>query len=88
MCDTNVDWFRCDYIDYIYLAGYYEFISNLWMSNKSLWNDICSILLFWSIVENLLLLIAKCVEIYVYDNTEDQLTPVKLSQAVCIVWID
>jgi len=25
-----MDWFRCDYVDYIYLAGYYEFMSNQW----------------------------------------------------------
>ncbi len=24
MCDNTVDWFRCDSIDYVYLAGYYE----------------------------------------------------------------
>jgi len=54
------------------------------MSNTSLWNDIWSILLF----EALLLLIAKCVEIYVYDNTGDELTIVKLSQVVCIMWND
>ena len=43
------------------------------MSNESLWNDVSSILLFSSIVEYLLLLIAKCVEIYVYYNTADEL---------------
>jgi len=47
------------------------------MSNESLWNDIRSILL-----------IAKCVEIYVYDNSGDELTLVQLSQVVCIVWTD
>jgi len=82
-----VDLFRYDYIDYLYLTGYYGFISNPW-SAKGSWNDICSILLFYSIVENLLLLIAKCVEMYVYDNTGDELALVQLSQVVCVVWTD
>ena len=38
--------------------------------------------------EVLLLLIAKCVEIYIYDNTGDELTLVQLSQVVCLVWTD
>jgi len=43
---------------------------------------------FRGILENLLFLIAKCVEIYVHDNTGDVLTFVQLSQVVCIVWTD
>jgi len=35
--------------------------------------------------EALLLLIAKCVDIYVCDNSGDELTFVQLSQVVCIV---
>jgi len=35
--------------------------------------------------EALLVFIAKCVEIYVYDNTGDELTRVQLSQAMRIV---
>ena len=58
------------------------------MNNESLWNDIYSVLLFWSIVENLPLLIGNCVEIYVYDNTGDELTLVQLSEVVCMVWND
>jgi len=55
------------------------------MSIDILWNDIYSILLFWIIVESLLLLIAKCVEIYVCG---DELVLMQLSQVVCIVWTD
>ena len=38
-------------------------------------------------LEGFLLLTAKFVEIYVFDNTGDELTLVQLSQVVCLVWI-
>ena len=30
MFDNTVDWLICDYVDFVYLTGYYEFASNLW----------------------------------------------------------
>ena len=58
------------------------------MINISSWSDICSIVLFLSMVEYLLLLIAKCVEIYIFGNTGDDLILVQLLQVVCILWTD
>jgi len=55
---------------------------------NSLENNQCTLGVFLDLLENVLLLIPKCVEIYVYDNSGDELTLVQLSHVVFIMWTD
>ena len=60
----------CDYVDYVYLADYYEFASNLWWTMK-VYEMTFAIFCYFRALQNTCLLNTKCVEIY--DNNADEL---------------